>query len=344
MADDKIRRVIDLSGILDPSVREDIPMLRPKRLDEFIGQESVKEKLSIAIGAAKMRKEPLDHVLLVGPPGLGKTTLAQIIANELGVQIHVTSGPILERQGDLASILTNLERGDVLFIDEIHRMSRAVEELLYTAIEDFQIDIMIGKGPGARSVRIPLQPFTLVGATTRAGLLTSPLRSRFGMILELTLYSPNELAEIVKKAASILGMGIGEDAALELGKRARGTPRIALRLLKRVRDVATVERKKVIDIEVVKKTMDILEIDELGLDSTDRRILKTIIEVYEGGPVGLNALAATLGMEPDTISEVYEPYLLQAGLIARTNRGRIATDKAYSHLGIERQGKLFEEG
>ncbi len=344
MADDKIRRVIDLSGILDPSVREDIPMLRPKRLDEFIGQESVKEKLSIAIGAAKMRKEPLDHVLLVGPPGLGKTTLAQIIANELGVQIHVTSGPILERQGDLASILTSLERGDVLFIDEIHRMSRAVEELLYTAIEDFQIDIMIGKGPGARSVRIPLQPFTLVGATTRAGLLTSPLRSRFGMILELTLYSPNELAEIVKKAASILGMGIGEDAALELGKRARGTPRIALRLLKRVRDVATVERKKVIDIEVVKKTMDILEIDELGLDSTDRRILKTIIEVYEGGPVGLNALAATLGMEPDTISEVYEPYLLQAGLIARTNRGRIATDRAYSHLGIERQGKLFEEG
>ena len=340
----KSGRVIDLSGILDPSVREDLPLLRPKKLEEFIGQESVKGKLSIAIDAAKMRKEPLDHVLLVGPPGLGKTTLAQIIANEMGVQIHVTSGPILERQGDLASILTSLERGDVLFIDEIHRMSKAVEELLYTAIEDFQIDIMIGKGPGARSVRIPLQPFTLVGATTRAGLLTSPLRSRFGMILELTLYSPEELAEIVKKAASVLGMGIEEEAALELGKRARGTPRIALRLLKRVRDVATVERKKVIDLEVVRKTMDILEIDELGLDSTDRRILKTIIEVYGGGPVGLNALAATLGMEPDTISEVYEPYLLQAGLIARTNRGRIATDKAYSHLGIERQGKLFEEG
>ena len=340
----KSGRVIDLSGILDPSVREDLPLLRPKKLEEFIGQESVKGKLSIAIDAAKMRKEPLDHVLLVGPPGLGKTTLAQIIANEMGVQIHVTSGPILERQGDLASILTSLERGDVLFIDEIHRMSKAVEELLYTAIEDFQIDIMIGKGPGARSVRIPLQPFTLVGATTRAGLLTSPLRSRFGMILELTLYSPEELAEIVKKAASVLGMGIEEEAAFELGKRARGTPRIALRLLKRVRDVATVERKKVIDLEVVRKTMDILEIDELGLDSTDRRILKTIIEVYGGGPVGLNALAATLGMEPDTISEVYEPYLLQAGLIARTNRGRIATDKAYSHLGIERQGKLFEEG
>jgi Holliday junction DNA helicase RuvB len=333
-----------LDRIVDPNLRDDVIVLRPQKLEDFVGQDSVKNRLSIAINAAKMRGEPLDHVLLVGPPGLGKTTLAQIIANEMGGQIHITSGPVLERQGDLASILTSLEKGDVLFIDEIHRMSRAVEELLYAAIEDFQIDIMIGKGAGARSVRIPLQPFTLVGATTRAGLLTSPLRSRFGMILELAFYAAEELAEIIKKASEILGIRIEENAALELGKRSRGTPRIALRLLKRVRDVATVEKKRIIDIETVRKTMDILEIDELGLDSTDRRILKTIIEVYGGGPVGLNALAATLGMEPDTISEVYEPYLLQAGLLSRTTRGRMATELAYRHLGYQKQGSLFEEG
>ncbi len=332
---------MSLSRIVDPSEKDDVVVLRPQTLDEFVGQENVKKKLSIALNAAKMRGEPLDHVLLVGPPGLGKTTLSQIVANELGVQIHITSGPILERQGDLASILTSLERGDVLFIDEIHRMSRSVEELLYSAVEDFQIDIMIGKGAGARSVRIPLQPFTLIGATTRAGLLTSPLRSRFGMILELAFYSPQELAEIVKKASEKLGISISEDAATEIGKRSRGTPRIALRLLKRVRDVATVENLDVIDLEVVEKTMRILEIDEIGLDSTDRRIIKTIIEVYGGGPVGLNALAATLGMEPDTISEVYEPFLLQAGLIARTSRGRVVTDRAYELLGYEKQEKLF---
>lgn len=332
---------MSLSRIVDPSEKDDVVVLRPQTLDKFVGQENVKKKLSIALNAAKMRGEPLDHVLLVGPPGLGKTTLSQIVANELGVQIHITSGPILERQGDLASILTSLERGDVLFIDEIHRMSRSVEELLYSAVEDFQIDIMIGKGAGARSVRIPLQPFTLIGATTRAGLLTSPLRSRFGMILELAFYSPQELAEIVKKASEKLGISISEDAATEIGKRSRGTPRIALRLLKRVRDVATVENLDVIDLEVVEKTMRILEIDEIGLDSTDRRIIKTIIEVYGGGPVGLNALAATLGMEPDTISEVYEPFLLQAGLIARTSRGRVVTDRAYELLGYEKQEKLF---
>ncbi len=330
-----------LERIVDPGRRDDIPLLRPKKLEDFVGQEAVKKKLSIAINAAKMRGDPLDHILLIGPPGLGKTTLAQIIANEMGGQLHVTSGPILERQGDLASILTSLERGDVLFVDEIHRMSRPVEELLYTAVEDFQIDIMVGKGAGARSVRIPLQPFTLVGATTRAGLLTSPLRSRFGMILELTFYKPEELAIIVKRAADILGVGIDEDAALELGRRSRGTPRVALRLLRRVRDVATVEGRRSIDLETVLKTMKILEIDELGLDPTDRRILRAIIEVYGGGPVGLNALAATLGMEPDTISEVYEPYLLQVGLLARTSRGRMVTDKAYEHLGYEKQERLF---
>ncbi len=332
---------MNLSRIVDPSEKDDVIVLRPQTLDEFVGQENVRKKLSIALSAAKMRREPLDHILLVGPPGLGKTTLSQIIANELGVQIHITSGPILERQGDLASILTSLERGDVLFIDEIHRMSRSVEEILYSAVEDFQIDIMIGKGAGARSVRIPLQPFTLIGATTRAGLLTSPLRSRFGMILELVFYSSQELSEIVKKASEKLGISIDDDAAVEIGRRSRGTPRIALRLLKRVRDVATVEKMNIIDLDTVEKTMRILEIDELGLDATDRRIIKTMIEIYGGGPVGLNALAATLGMEPDTISEVYEPYLLQAGLIARTSRGRIVTDKGYRHLGYERQEKLF---
>ncbi len=317
--------------------------IRPRRLDEFVGQETVKRKIELAVNAAKMRDEPLDHVLLIGPPGLGKTTLAQIIANEMGSEIHITSGPILERQGDLAAILTNLERKDVLFIDEIHRMSKPVEELLYSALEDFQIDIMIGKGPSARSVRIGLKPFTLIGATTRSGLLTSPLRSRFGIILELDFYKPEELADILSKASSVLGMEIQREAALELAKRSRGTPRIALRLLKRVRDVATVERKAVIDLETVVKTMDILEIDDLGLDSVDRKILRSIIEIYNGGPVGLNSLSATLGIEPDTISEVYEPYLLQAGLISRTPRGRMATQKAYEHLGYSGQVELFKE-
>ncbi len=332
-----MNRIVDARGR-----DEGIIWLRPKNLEEFIGQSTVKKKLRIAIEASKVRGDHLDHILLVGPPGLGKTTLAQIIAQELEVNIYITSGPVLERQGDLAAMLTTLEKGDVLFIDEIHRMSRPVEELLYTAVEDFQIDIMIGKGAGAKSVRINLNPFTLIGATTRAGLLTSPLRSRFGMILELTFYSPEELAQITKRGAQLLGMEIEESAALELGKRSRGTPRVALRLLKRVRDLATVEGKNLIDENIVHKTMNILEIDELGLDGTDRRILRTIIEIYDGGPVGLNSLAATLAIEPDTISEVYEPYLLQAGLLSRTTRGRIATELAYKHLGYSRQKGLFE--
>ncbi len=324
--------MIFLERIFDPGKRENLN-LRPETLEEFVGQETVKRKLRLAIDAVKMRGDTLDHILLVGPPGLGKTTLARIIANELGSSIHMTSGPILERQGDLASILTKLERGDVLFIDEIHRMTKPVEELLYSALEDFQIDIMIGKGPGARSIRIDLNPFTLVGATTRSALLTSPLRTRFGLVLELDFYKPEELALIVKRAAEVLGIGIDDVASLEIGKRARGTPRIAIRLLKRVRDVATVEGKDRIDLETVDKTMKILEIDELGLDEFDRKILRTIIEVYKGGPVGLNSLSATLGVEPDTISDVYEPYLLRIGMVARTPRGRIATERAYSHLG-----------
>jgi len=316
--------------------------LRPKKLKNFIGQENIKSKLKIAIEASKMRGDHLDHILLVGPPGLGKTTLAQIVANELGVNIYATSGPVLERQGDLAAILTNLSRGDVLFIDEIHRMAKSAEELLYTAVEDFKIDIMIGKGPAAKSVRISLNPFTLIGATTRSGLLTSPFRSRFGMILELSFYKPEELAEIIKKAADVMNMKIEKEAALMLGERSRGTPRIALRLLKRVRDVATVEGKDIIDMKTVEKAMRILDIDKLGLDEVDRRILRTIIEVYNGGPVGLNSLAATLGLEPDTISEVYEPYLIQAGLLARTTRGRVVTDAAYDHLGYKRKETLFD--
>jgi len=329
---------------MNPKVKDDntVVNLRPRSLKDFVGQENVKKKLKIAIEASKMRGDHLDHILLVGPPGLGKTTLAQIVANELGVSIYATSGPVLERQGDLAAILTNLSRGDVLFIDEIHRMAKSAEELLYTAIEDFKIDIMIGKGPAAKSVRISLNPFTLIGATTRSGLLTSPFRSRFGIILELSFYKPEELATIIEKAANMMDIKIEKEASLMLGRRSRGTPRIALRLLKRVRDVATVEGKDVVDVETVEKAMRILDIDELGLDDVDRRILRTIIEVYGGGPVGLNSLAATLGLEPDTISEVYEPYLIQAGLLSRTTRGRIATDAAYSHLGYKRKNTLFD--
>jgi len=329
---------------MNPKIKDDnAPVnLRPKSLEDFIGQDNIKKKLKIAIEASKMRGEHLDHILLVGPPGLGKTTLAQIVANELGVNIYATSGPVLERQGDLAAILTNLSKGDVLFIDEIHRMAKSAEELLYTAIEDFKIDIMIGKGPAAKSVRISLNPFTLIGATTRSGLLTSPFRSRFGIILELSFYKSEELAKIIEKAANMMDIKIEKEAAEVLGERSRGTPRIALRLLKRVRDVATVEGKNVIDVETVEKAMRILDIDNLGLDEVDRRILKTIIEVYGGGPVGLNSLAATLGLEPDTISEVYEPYLIQAGLLTRTTRGRTVTDAAYSHLGYKKRSTLFD--
>ncbi|KHC92347.1 Holliday junction DNA helicase RuvB [Thermotoga sp. Mc24] len=319
-----------------------VQFLRPKSLDEFIGQENVKKKLSLALEAAKMRGEILDHVLLAGPPGLGKTTLAHIIASELQTNIHVTSGPVLVKQGDMAAILTSLERGDVLFIDEIHRLNKAVEELLYSAIEDFQIDIMIGKGPSAKSIRIDVQPFTLVGATTRSGLLSSPLRSRFGIILELDFYTVKELKEIIKRAANLMDVEIEDTAAEMIAKRSRGTPRIAIRLTKRVRDMLTVVKADRIDTDIVLKTMEVLNIDDEGLDEFDRKILKTIIEIYKGGPVGLNALAASLGVEADTLSEVYEPYLLQAGFLARTPRGRVVTEKAYKHLKYEvPENRLF---
>ncbi len=321
----------------------DIYSLRPRILSEYIGQENVKERLRLAISASKMRGEQLDHVLLAGPPGLGKTTLANVIANELNANIHITSGPILEKQGDLAAILTNLERGDVLFIDEIHRMNRSVEEILYSAMEDYQIDIMIGKGPTARSIRVELQPFTLIGATTRSGLLTSPLRNRFGMIFEMNFYTEDELRLIITRAAQLMDVEIENDAATLIAKRSRGTPRIAIRLLKRVRDLATVKNVKKIDSITVNEVMALLRIDENGLDEMDRKLLKVIIEVYKGGPVGLKALAASIGITEDTIAEVYEPFLVQNGFIARTARGRIATDKAYKYFGLNNIGGLFSD-
>lgn len=321
----------------------DVLTIRPQKLEEYIGQENIKKRLKLAINASKIRKEALDHVLLVGPPGLGKTTLAHIISNEMGTNIHITSGPILEKQGDVAAILSNLEYGDILFIDEIHRMNKSVEEILYTAMEDFQIDILIGKGPSARSIRIDLQPFTLVGATTRSGLLSSPLRNRFGLIMELDFYTVEELSLIIKRASTVLNVEIEEDAAQLLAKRSRGTPRIALRLLRRVRDMSTVTEKKKIDVMMVEKIMELLGIDNEGLDEVDRKILTTIIEVYQGGPVGLKSLAASVGLSEDSISEVYEPYLLQSGFLARTHRGRIATSKAYKHLGYKNGGGLFDE-
>ncbi len=318
--------------------------LRPNSLDEYVGQDEVKKKLKIALQAAKMRSEPLDHVLLAGPPGLGKTTLAHVIAKEMKRNIYVTSGPVIERSGELAAILSSLEEGDVLFIDEIHRMNKTAEEVLYSALEDFQVDVMIGKGPTARSVRIRLKPFTLIGATTRSGLLSPPLRNRFGMIFELDFYTVDDLKLIIKRACELLDVPIEEKAAELIAQRSRGTPRTALRLLKRVRDVATVRGGKVITESIVLKTMDILEIDSLGLDGVDRKILRTIIEIYDGGPVGLEALAATLNFEIDTLKEVYEPYLLRSGLLVRTPRGRIVTDIAYRHLGYgsKLRGGLFD--
>jgi Holliday junction DNA helicase RuvB len=336
--------VIISERIFDPEkLPNDVLTIRPQKLEEYIGQENIKKRLKLAINASKIRKEALDHVLLVGPPGLGKTTLAHIISNEMETNIHITSGPILEKQGDVAAILSNLEYGDILFIDEIHRMNKSVEEILYTAMEDFQIDILIGKGPSARSIRIDLQPFTLVGATTRSGLLSSPLRNRFGLIMELDFYTVEELSLIIKRASTVLNVEIDEDAAQLLAKRSRGTPRIALRLLRRVRDMSTVTEKKKIDVMMVEEIMELLGIDNEGLDEVDRKILTTIIEVYQGGPVGLKSLAASVGLSEDSISEVYEPYLLQSGFLARTHRGRVVTSKAYKHLGYKNGGGLFDE-
>ncbi len=308
--------------------------LRPKTLCEYIGQQKAKSNLEIYIESAKLRSEPLDHVLLYGPPGLGKTTLSGVIANELGVNIRTTSGPAIEKQGDLAAILTNLSEGDILFIDEIHRLSRAVEEILYPAMEDYAIDIILGKGPSARSLRLPVPKFTLIGATTRAGQLTTPLRDRFGVLLKLELYTKEELATIVRRSASILEISITDDGAEAIASRSRGTPRIANRLLKRVRDFALVKGNGQITSQIADYALNALEIDELGLDNTDRKMLEAIIKYYAGGPVGLDTLAATIGEEPITIEDVYEPYLMQIGFLARTPRGRCATRLAYEHLHI----------
>lgn len=308
--------------------------LRPKVFEDYIGQEKVKEMLKVYIDAAKGRGDALDHVLLYGPPGLGKTTLSGIIANEMGVNFRVTSGPAIEKQGDLAAILTNLAPGDVLFIDEIHRLSRSIEEILYPAMEDYVLDIIIGKGPAARSIRVPLPKFTLVGATTRAGQLTTPLRDRFGVLLRLELYNADELATIIKRSASLLEVEIDDEGAHEIASRSRGTPRIANRLLKRVRDYAQVKGDGKITLEIAKTALKALEIDDLGLDNIDRKLLETIIKFYGGGPVGLETLAATIGEEAITIEDVYEPYLMQIGFLSRTPKGRCVTRLAYDHLGI----------
>jgi Holliday junction DNA helicase RuvB len=308
--------------------------LRPRRLADFVGQDHIRETLQIAIAAARGRGEPLDHVLLFGPPGLGKTTLAHIIAHEMGVSIRVTSGPAIERPGDLAAILTGLQPGDVLFIDEVHRLPRAAEELLYPALEDFQLDIVLGKGPAARSIRLRLPPFTLVGATTRYALLSAPLRDRFGAVYRLDFYSEEELAAIVRRNAGVLGVEIDQEGTREIARRSRGTPRIANRLLRRARDYAQVRAGGVITGPVARQALEQLRVDPLGLDEVDHKLLRTIVEKFAGGPVGIETIAAAISEDPDTIMEVYEPYLMQAGLLQRTPRGRVATPLAYRHLGL----------
>ena len=315
--------------------------LRPQLLEEYIGQDEIKENLKVFIEAAKMRNESLDHTLLYGPPGLGKTTLAYIIANEMGVNIKTASGPSIEKTGDLAAILSSLSEGDVLFIDEIHRMPRFIEEILYPAMEDFTLDIIIGSDGSSRSIKIDLPPFTLVGATTRAGDLSSPLRDRFGIISHLDYYSVEDLTKVIKRTAKVFDIEIDEMAAIELAKRARGTPRIANRLLKRVRDFALVNGNGIIDLDITKSSLEKLKVDNDGLDETDHKLLESIIYKFNGGPVGIDAIASSIGEEKATIEDVYEPYLLQNGYLKRTNRGRIVTEKAYEHLGISHQGSLF---
>lgn len=328
--------------VTNEELEEDkIDNIRPERLSEYIGQTEVKENIEVFIKSALIREEALDHVLLYGPPGLGKTTLAAIIANELGSNFKTASGPSIEKSGDLAAILSTLEPNDVLFIDEIHRMPRFIEEILYPAMEDFRLDIIIGGEGSSRSIKIDLPPFTLVGATTRAGDLSSPLRDRFGIISKLNYYTEEELTQIAKRTSKVLNIDIDDEAAIEVAKRSRGTPRICNRLIKRIRDFALVEGKSCIDIDITNKALTKLKVDKLGLDETDYHLLRAIIEKFNGGPVGIDALASSIGEEATTIEDVYEPYLLQNGFLKRTNRGRMATEKAYEHLGIKRQGTLF---
>jgi holliday junction DNA helicase RuvB len=323
------------TAVLAPDEEELDGSLRPRSLDEFVGQERVKEQLAIALEATKARGEALDHVLLAGPPGLGKTSLAYIVREELGVGIRTVAGPALERKGDMAAILTSLEERDVLFVDEIHRLNRAIEEILYPALEDFRLDIIVGQGPAARTLTLDLPPFTLVGATTRTGLLTTPLRDRFGMTYRLDYYQPGELARIVRRSARILGVEIAPEAAEEISARARGTPRVANRILRRVRDVAEVRHDGAVTLAVAREALDLLEVDGEGLERIDRELLKAIVRKFDGGPVGLSTLAVSLGEEPDTIEDVYEPYLLQLGLIQRTPRGRVVTKLGRAHVGAQ---------